>query len=418
MAPGAGAQENSAHALADKFARAAEDEARAEQARQAEAARKAAAEQQAARKKAAEAARKAQAEAERSRLEAQRRADEAEMLRQARQEAEARRAAEIKAQAERAEAERLAREAAENARKLEQARLEAEREAARAQAARLAREAEERRQVEARRAEEARKAEAARLAREVEEQRRADERKSVEAELLREQAELDDKRQQELREIAEKFRLAREARERVAREQEERARIAKQEELQETRNSLGGPRPADTYERAPERVTVLLIVEPRRHGKSANPVLCIDKSCYISAGADDDADRMSRVEALGPGNTIGRRAGPCNKQVTCIYRNVYLGDIASIQPVDLGFWGHKRHDIYTVRPDKSCDVIKGRLFCTSPVIGHGYRAWIVPEKIAARAGAEALEAALEDGLPTARSAALEGWTSTVRHQDR
>jgi len=436
MVPGASAQDSSAHALAEKFSRAEAEEARAEQARQAEAARKAdaakkaAAAKEAARRKAAEAARqaqaRAQAEAERQRVEAQRRADEAEMLRQARAEAETRRAAELKAQAERAqaerdEAERVAREVEERQRQEAKARLEAERKAARAQAQRLAREAEERRQAEARRAEEARKAEAARMAREVEERRRADERKAAEAERIKEEAKkqeaLEAQRQQELRDIAEKFRLAREARERVAREQE-RARLAKKEvELEDTRTSLGGPRPADTYEHPPERVSVLLIVEPRRPGKATNPVLCIEKSCYISGGADDDADRVTRDHALGPGNTIGRRAGPCNKQRTCIYRDVYLGEIASIQPIDLGFWGHKRHDIYSVRPDKSCDVIKGRLFCASPVIGHGYRAWIVPEGIAARAGAEALEAALEEGLPRARSAALGGWTSTVR-QDR
>lgn len=436
MVPGASAQDSSAHALAEKFSRAEAEEARAEQARQSEAARKAeaakkaAAAKEAARRKAAEAARqaeiraqaRAQAEAERQRVEAQRRADEAEMLRQARAEAEARRAAELKAQAERAaaeraEAERIARETEERQRQEAKARLEAEREAARAQAQRLAREAEQRRQAEARRAEEARKAEAARMAREVEEQRRADERESVEAQLLKEQTELEDKRQQELSDIAAKFRLAREARERAARQEAETARIAKKPDMEDTRTSLGGPRPADTYEHAPERVSVLLIVEPRRPGKSTNPVLCIEKSCYISGGADDAADRVTRDHALGPGNTIGRRAGPCNKQRTCIYRNVYLGEIASIQPIDLGFWGHKRHDIYTVRPDKSCDVIKGRLFCASPVIGHGYRAWIVPEEIAARAGARALEAALEEGLPPARSAALGGWTSTVR-QDR
>ena len=423
VAPGAIAQDNPGHALADKFSRAAEDAERAEKAREAEAARKAVAEREAAeqRQRAAEAARKAHAEAERRRVEAERREYEAEMLRQARAEAEARRAAELKAQKEReerAKAQRLAREAEEK-RRAEQARLEAEREAARAQAARLAREAAERRQAAARRAEEERKAEAARLAREVEEKRRAEAREAAEAERIKKQAELEAKRQQELADIAEKFRLAREARERAAREAEDRAQLAKRRELEQTRTSLGGPRPADTYDRAPERVTVLLIVEPRRRGKSPNPVLCVGKSCYVSAGAETDARRMSRSKTLGPGNTIGRRAGPCNKQRTCVYRNVYLGNVGSIQPVDMGFWGHKRHDIYSVRPDKSCSVKKGRLLCTSPVIGHGYRAWIVPESVAARAGVGALEASLQDGLPSARSAALDDdWGGSIFRQDR
>ncbi len=44
----------------------------------------------------------------------------------------------------------------------------------------------------------------------------------------------------------------------------------------------------------------------------------------------------------------------------------------------------------------------------------GYRAWVVPEIVAVKAGALALERALDDGLPSARSASYDGWGSTVQ----
>jgi len=439
-----------ARALAEKFARAAENSERAAKAKKEaqEKAKKAAAE--AAKKAQAERARAAAAEAARRKAEAQRAADEQEMLRQARAEAEARRAADqrrFEEQSRReAEQEKARREAEQ-----EKARLAAEQEKARAEAARLAREAEARRKQNEQRAEEARKAEAARLAREVEEKRRADERASaekarrVEAEqrakeaeaqrLAAEQRAAEEKRRadaarakleamrlEEVRRIAEKFRLAREAR--------ERARATRNG----TRNSLGGPPPPlETSKPAPwnlepksthagpfpERVTVLLIVEPRRYGfahihRTANPVLCVGGGCYISSGLEHAADYMSRWKALGPINSIGRRAGPCRNQLTCVFRNVELsGPSATMQPIDMGFWHHDRRDIKKAQADRSCEVIAGRLFCAKPVIGHRYRAWIVPESIAAKAGADALEDALDDGLPSARSAEREDWLANV-----
>jgi colicin import membrane protein len=370
------------------------------------------------------------------------------MLRRAQAEAEARRAADQRAFEEqaRSEAEEKARIEDERERERiaaeqEKARIAAEQEKARAEADRLAQEADERRQENEQRAEEARKVEAARLAREVEEQRRADEQAKAEearrvkeaeekrlADAQREAAEkrradearakLEAMRMEEARRIAEKFRLAREARER------ERG----------TRNSLGGPPPApevpevapwsvetDAARRRPmpTRVTVLLLMEPRRHGfagkrRAANPVLCIGRGCYISSGPNNPADHMSRWKALGPANSVGRRAGPCRNRLRCVFRNVELGAAAAaIQPVDMGLWRHDRRDIKTVRADRTCDLIGGRLFCATPVIGHRYRAWIVPESIAARAGADALEDALEEGLPSVRSAEREDWLTNV-----
>jgi chemotaxis protein histidine kinase CheA len=402
----AAADDSAAHAIADKFSRAEDAEAK---------------------KAKDEQARKAAAEALRRHAAEQRAADEADLQAQARAEAEARRAAD-KRKAE------------------EQDRIEAERDAARAQGAELAREAEARRQEELAKAEEARKAEAARLERQVEEQRltdarrQAEEQKRAEAARLAKEAEekriaeeqrqaeeaqaaLEARRQEEAQRIADKFRMAREAREARARESE-----------QSTRSSLGGPPPAPWDDQLagddaahageagllPARVTVLLVVEPKESKftgmpRSPNLVLCVGESCYVSSGAGAPAITMPRWQTLGPANTLGRRAGPCNRHPTCVFRSVELTrNTAWIQPISMGFWHHDRLDIRTVSPDRTCEVAGRQLYCAKPIVAHGYRAWIVPEDTARRAGAAALEEAVESGLPLARSASGETWTAKVQ----
>lgn len=466
--PVTAADNDAARALAEKFSHASEDSERADDAKRAEA------EADAKSRAKTDAKVEAQAEAARRKeAERQRAVDEAEMLRNAEAEAQARRALaqqaeaariESERQAARADARRLAEEAqqahradeqrAEEARKVEAARLAREvedkrideekrladerriaeearqaeikkaEEARQAEATRLAREAEqariadEKRQAELKRAEdkkaeEARQAEAARLARETEQARVAEEKRQAdEARLADQRAALEAKRTDEAQRIAEKFRLAREARERD----------------KDARNSLGGPlpdepspfeAPATTQTTYPARVTVLLVMQPRRHGfggvkMTANPVLCLGQNCYISGGSEVAATVMSRVQALGPGNTLGRMAGACREQVACVFRSVELGALSSqIQPVDMGILRHDRKEVRSAEPDRTCDVSAGRLYCSTPIVARGYRAWIVPEIVAAKAGANALEHALQDGLPMARSASSDGWGSTV-----
>lgn len=429
--PGIAADNDAARALAEKFSHASEDSERADDAKRAEA------EADAKSRAKTDAKVEAQAEAaRRTEAERQRAADEAEMLRNAEAEAQARRAHEQQAeaarieserQAARADAQRLAEEAqqahreeeqrAEEARKVEAARLAREVEDQRiAEEKRLADErriAEEKRQAEIKKAEEARQAEAARLAREAEQARVAEQKRQAdEARLAEQRAALEAKRMEEAQRIAEKFRLAREARERD----------------KEARHSLGGPlpdepspfeAPATTQTTYPARVTVLLVMQPRRHGfggvkMTANPVLCLGQRCYISGGAEVAAARMPRAQALGPGNTLGRMAGACRDQVACVFRGVELGTPSSqIQPVDMGFLRHDRKEVRSAEPDRSCDVSGGRLYCSEPIVARGYRAWIVPEIVAEKAGANALEHALQEGLPMARSASSDGWGSTV-----
>ena len=388
----AAAGDNAAHNLADKFSRAAQDAERTKAAEKAKAEHARAAER---------------ALQDRRKAEARRKAYEEDMLARARADAAARRAkekrlAEQRAHAEaqrKAEAARLAKEAAEKRRA--------------AKAARVAKEAEAKRL-----AEEARKLEAARLAKEAEEARKAAENRAALEALRAEQA----------RRIVRKFRRAREQRMRKAQE----------------RKSLGGPRPpvADLPDpwwlqkrdlrpplaeldetwpdedddfittKYPARVTVLLVMNPRRHGwrrykKAVNPVLCVGKRCYVSAGVADTADALPRRRALGPRNSLSRRAGPCNNQLVCVFRGVTLDRNPSyIQPIDMGLLRHRRRDIRKAEPDRTCAVTHGALQCASVIIAHRYRAWIVPEAVAEEAGPEALKEALYKGLTTTRPARM------------
>ena len=178
--------------------------------------------------------------------------------------------------------------------------------------------------------------------------------------------------------------------------------------------------PATAPATYPQRVTVLVVMQPRRHGfggrrMTANPVLCVGQDCYVSNGAGAPATVMRRARALGPGNTLGRNAGPCRNQTTCVFRGITLSaPMTTMQPVDMGFLRHDRREARAIEADRSCDANGGVLACSSPVVSTGYRAWIIPESVADKAGALALERALDDGLPAARSASFGGWGSTVQ----
>ncbi len=40
-------------------------------------------------------------------------------------------------------------------------------------------------------------------------------------------------------------------------------------------------------------------------------------------------------------------------------------DATSMQPVSMGFWHHDRRDIRAVRPDRTCEVVSGQLYCAA-----------------------------------------------------
>ena len=397
------ADDKAAHALAERFAGGAEKE-------------------------------EAKRTAKRKTEDAQRQtAEEAEMLKRARAEAEERKAA-----ADKARAEEEAREA----------RLEEERRIAEEQ-----RLTEEKRIAEEKRAEEARRvAEEQRLA---EEKRIAEEKRAEEARRLAEEQRLaeekrvaEEKRAEEARRVAEEQRLAEEKR--IAEERQK--RLAAEREAEHTRLTekllklqqqraerkqlterapmgLGAPAaPVIAAPAKPEpphtavvtapapatRVTILLVMDSgtngiRRFGKkTADPVICSGPTCWVSSGTSRGSLTLARGQALGPANTLGRRAAACNQHLACVFRDVDLKTrAASIQPIDLRIMRHDRRQPLTLEADHSCRVSGGTLVCDKVFATSTWRAWVVPESVAAKAGPAAIEAALESRLGIKPSAALD-----------
>lgn len=182
-------------------------------------------------------------------------------------------------------------------------------------------------------------------------------------------------------------------------------------EIERPAYALGGPRnvvrEVSKAASLGGRATVLLLIEPgnkgiRRFKKTADPVICNRFDCYRSQGPGRSAVKLSRGDTLGPFNTLGLRAGACPSKLACAFRDVEIQDTGTtLQPVDLKLMKHDRREQLAVAPDKSCEIVVGRLYCSNPVVSKTWRAWIIPEDVAEQAGSEALEAALEEGLSDA-----------------
>ena len=373
-------------------------------------------------------------------------AEEAEMLARARAEAEERRRAEQEqsraAEQVKIEQERLrARKAAEEKRQRE---IEEQRQAAEA-----------RRLAEIAAQEEARRiAEEQRRMAEEEERRAAKFQRSLEEEQKRKAAEAKRRAEIAAQEEARRVAVARRLTALKQLEQEERLRVeqiqaiaalaaaaedARKPQVEPQRRSehlirkqqvpsrksfssphaLGGPTPQaipDPLRGLPRssRVTILLVMEPgsrgiRRFNKTADPILCVDTHCYISNGPGQPARAMTRPRALGPAVTIGTRAGYCRRSLACVFRGVdFKHTMAVVQPIDLRILRHDRREPRAVTIDPTCRIEGHRLTCSRPILAEGYKLWLVPEIIAERAGALALEMAVRAGLPGSPATARAG----------
>lgn len=159
-----------------------------------------------------------------------------------------------------------------------------------------------------------------------------------------------------------------------------------------------------------EQVAVLLVMRPgskgiRRLFKTADPVLCVDRTCYVSRGIDVPAAAMSRARALGPGNSLGARAGACRDSLGCIFRAVTLdGKGAVAQPIDMRILVHDRRQAQPVFADPTCHIGQRGLICDRAIVTTDYTMWVVPERLVDRIGASALRSALAQGLQTGRMA--------------
>ncbi len=153
-----------------------------------------------------------------------------------------------------------------------------------------------------------------------------------------------------------------------------------------------------------KHVTVLLVMNVgktgvRRWSKTADPMLCVHENCYLSRGARQSAMKLPRSKAFGPTVALTTRGQACRSKPACIFRDIDLETVeAKLQPIDLKFLRHDRREAKAIRADASCDIIDGRLSCRNVVEGKSWKAWIVPESVAKRAGAAGLEQALQAGL--------------------
>lgn len=153
------------------------------------------------------------------------------------------------------------------------------------------------------------------------------------------------------------------------------------------------------------RYAILVRMEPghrgiRKHNRTADPVICVDDSCYVSNGPEAAAAPMPPRRALGFLRTwSGARAGACNHSLGCVFRDVELGPQSSwIQPVDMRLVRHDRREAQRVEGPSDCSWTRGRLACTRAIRSHDYVIWIVPESLAQIAGPDSLMRALEEGL--------------------
>ncbi len=187
---------------------------------------------------------------------------------------------------------------------------------------------------------------------------------------------------------------------------------APKSEIFSNERSALGMHGADVNDIASSRVTVLMVMKPgdrgiRRFDKDADPVLCTNDGCYISQGVDTPARFLTTHKALGFKNTFGQRAGACRDQLACVFRSVDLGRQPSfVQPVDLRMVHHDRREMKQASADDSCKLNGGHLTCARPVRASNYTLWIVPEKLAQKAGADVLSRALAEGVGATQAADL------------
>lgn len=152
-----------------------------------------------------------------------------------------------------------------------------------------------------------------------------------------------------------------------------------------------------------DKATVLVVLSQNgAHGtsfKTFDPIICFAGNCFISAGANSEARTTSRDDALSTKNAVTTGAGACAGQMGCVFRGVTFAPGAPLQIIDLGLVNHKLHEPLEAKVDASCAFGDGDLMCKKPLTAPDYRVWIVPEAIAAQAGAEKLSSALDDELP-------------------
>lgn len=160
--------------------------------------------------------------------------------------------------------------------------------------------------------------------------------------------------------------------------------------------------PAPAHEATGARASILVVLNQTGSGeipKTFDPILCLGDVCYVSTGNETDARRVSRQDALSAKSSMATGAGACAGTPACAFRGVSLPESLSAQIVDLGLVRHEPREAITAKLDPTCTVEDDFLACDKPIAAPDYRVWVVPEAIAAKAGGERIEAALDAELP-------------------
>ncbi|MEQ1653538.1 MAG: hypothetical protein ABL897_13700 [Hyphomicrobium sp.] len=153
------------------------------------------------------------------------------------------------------------------------------------------------------------------------------------------------------------------------------------------------------------QATLLLALETggasSKSGPTAtfDPMICMAETCFVSAGLNADAVKLSKLDALKLKTTSDASPDSCKNKVACVFRNVAIPAGAQVQVVELGSASHDPSRASDAQPDATCKVTSGDLICDNPIASPDFRIWVVPEATAKAAGAQAIEDAVADGLP-------------------
>ncbi len=168
------------------------------------------------------------------------------------------------------------------------------------------------------------------------------------------------------------------------------------------------------------KATVLLVLQPVKAngkkwdlGRGADPVLCVETGCYVSTGLSEAA-RFIAGDVTFRG--LKRKADACNNRLTCAFRAITLPDDGPgfIQPIDIDLLRHDRPAPRHVMADETCRLEDTRLSCDGGIFTPDYSLWIVPEALARKGGAAALDYALFRGIRASRRAFMERFVTQAR----
>jgi hypothetical protein len=130
-----------------------------------------------------------------------------------------------------------------------------------------------------------------------------------------------------------------------------------------------------------------------------DPMICLNDTCFVSAGLNADAVKLSKIDALKLKTTSEASPDSCKGKVGCVFRNVAVPAGAQVQVVELSSANHETVGASTIQVDSTCKMTDGDLNCENPILTTDYRIWVVPEDAAKAAGLPAIEEAVADGLP-------------------